>query len=151
MRAKRGNYSNMPLRSSYANRSKCRLIIGQRGLRRCGGANNEQYPQTFHSKPRLKAPIHNIAFSRSRIAKYSIRYVNEVGVVRGRSTRRCLRIAETVIAISAPGKMYFCLQHVFETSGSLERRVVDYCIWSVHGLSNNKPVGAQCSIFLVMT
>ena len=40
-----------------ANRSKCRLIIGQRGLRRCGGADNEQYPQTLHNKPRLKVPI----------------------------------------------------------------------------------------------
>jgi hypothetical protein len=40
-----------------ANRSKCRRIIGQRELRRRGGADNEQYPQTSHSKPRLKVPI----------------------------------------------------------------------------------------------
>jgi hypothetical protein len=61
-----------------ANRSQWRLIIGQHGLRRRGGADNEQQPQTSHDKPRLKAPVKIIAFSISRIAKYCIRQVNEV-------------------------------------------------------------------------
>jgi hypothetical protein len=43
--------------ASGANRGKCLLGIGERGLRRCDGADNEQYSQTSHSKPRLKVAI----------------------------------------------------------------------------------------------
>jgi hypothetical protein len=61
--------------AGLANRSKCRLTTGQRGLGRYGGAENEQHSQTSHSQPRLNTPIKK---SRSACAELLITVSAEI-------------------------------------------------------------------------